>query len=431
MRRFRIKGKKHDQAWWIWVDNNEVHVKHGIVGGKLQHTYDVMVGIKEGTRAYVSPKANALAEMDRLIKKKVDAGYYEVDDNGNAIGSTANGFDFTELPKSMCFMKPRPQPDEGTREHDKLLKVLDRGDEVITVKRDGFMHPILVTPEGDVRIYTRRMDECTSKYPHLAADIIAAKVPRRSVLLCEFFIRPTKTNREDRLKMQAVSNSLPKRALKLQELPENRVRASILLVPFWNGKSNADLRFFDLLQLAYDINTKKAKHFEPIDILPETLEDARRMVKDNEWEGLVIYDGEAEPGAKTFNFRGKPERPDCWKDKPEFEDDFIVRFDPSDDIGSWGRGKHKDTVGSVALEQYDAEGEITYICDVGSGFTEVERAEALKRAKKGHGWCGVAEIKYASRRYRSRGDVSNALVEPVFVRWRDDKKVSEVVNERL
>ena len=64
---------------------------------------------KRGTKAHVSAEDNAIFHMDRMIRKKTEEGYVEVGLDGNLLlGGSADEIDFTtELPKNLCFSKPR------------------------------------------------------------------------------------------------------------------------------------------------------------------------------------------------------------------------------------------------------------------------------------------------------------------------------------
>jgi hypothetical protein len=441
MREFRIRGKKKDLVWRVWRDGADVHVEYGTLGGQLQHTFDTLRAVKEGTTAYLSPEANAIEEVLRRIRDKTEAGYYEVNPTtGVALEWTASGGEephakmFNGLPKSLCWMKPRPQPKAGSREENAFLKVVDSGHDIVTVKRDGFMHPILITTSGDVKVYTRRMEPCTEKYPFLTRSLRKVKLPKRSVLLCEFVVAGPE--RDDRLKMQAISNSLPDRAVALQTAGDH-VTAIVLSTPIWNGEDMTDLTFGQLIEFEeenFGVRSRCPDGFEGMEIVYGGFEAAKKEVKRRKLEGLVIYDANAVPGSRAYNFRGKPERPECWKWKPELEDDFLVVFDPDcanwSEGGSWGKGKHMKTAGRVALYQRDAEGCWVFISGCGSGFTDEERGKVVERAARRKGVAGVAEVKFTERRYIKQGDKTNSLVEPIFVRW-SDKKPDEVTNQYL
>lgn len=439
MREFRIEGKKKTLVWRIWRDKATVHVAYGTLGGQLQHTSDRIKGVKAGTSAELSPEANAIEEVVRRIKDKTDAGYVEVDsETGAPLSQGASKINFDDLQKSLCWMKPRPQPKEGTRDDESFRVVIQNGEYAATFKRDGFMHPVLIDTHGEVKIYTRRMESCTDKYPHLVKAFKKARLPKRSILLCEFVV--VKDGRDNRLMMQAISNSLPDRARGMQAV--DKARAVVLAIPFWNGVDiyspatfGASLEF---LEEQFGVASRRPEYIDVMEIDYHDFEHAKKEVKRRKLEGLVVYDLNAVPGERTYNFRGKPERPECWKWKPVLEDDFLVVFDPElkhwgayKEGGSWGRGKHQEVAGRVALYQYSEAGEPIFIAGCGSGFTDEERAVIVNVARKHKGIAGIAEIKFVERRYKRLGDKTNSLVEPVFVRWRTDKTVKELVNPNL
>lgn len=448
MREFHIDGKRNVLTWIIWIENKvEVHMQHGILEGKLQHTFDIIGSVgKKGTKAFVPPQANAVLDAERKIRKKVEEGYREVNpDTKKPLTKAATKINFKGLPKNLCFMKPRPEPDSG-----KQLKMRDNvlwhKREIITVKRDGFMHPILIDDIGNIRIYTRRMDEATDKYPHMVASLKKACIPKKTILLCEFIVL-NKNGRDDRLAIQAISNSLPERARAMQQAGD-KAQAVVLSIPFWDGADMSRLTFgqaIEFLEEQFGLKGRCPDYFEGMEVFYGSFKEAIKYVTEGEREGLVIYDGEASPGDKAWNFRGKPERPECWKWKPVYEDDFLIVFDPDAEhwpkkqCGGWGRGKWKEYPGQVALYQLaqaskspDEPTSWTFISNCGSGLDETKQKEIMKRAKKRKdGTAGIAEIHYSGRRYLSRDEVSNAVIEPRFIRWRDDKDETEVVNPLL
>ncbi len=439
MREFRIEGKKKTLVWRIWRDGADVHVAYGTLGGQLQHTSDRIKGVKAGTSAYLNPEANAIEEVIRKIRDKTDAGYVEVDaETGKPLSQGASKIDFRDLQKNLCWMKPRPQPKEGTKDNEVFQSVIRGGNYVATFKRDGFMHPVLIDDKGKVKIYTRRMESCTAKYPHLVSAFENMLLPTRSILLCEFVV--VKDDHDNRLMMQAISNSLPDRARGMQTV--DKARAVVLSIPFWNGVDIFSSATFgaslEFLEEQFGEPLHRPEYVDVMEIDYHGFEHAKKEVKHRRLEGLVVYDLNAVPGERAYNFRGKPERPECWKWKPVLEDDFLVVFDPDlkhwgeyKEGGSWGRGKHQQSAGRVALYQYDVDGTPVFISGCGSGFTDEQRAGIVKVAGTHKGIVGVAEVKFVERRYVSHGDKTNSLVEPVFVRWRTDKSVEEIVNPEL
>ena len=447
MREFRMQGSRgQTKTWRIAVKGDELHTEWGVLGGRKQSTIDVIPAVFVGKSNELSPEANAIEEVKRRIKKKTDEGYVEYRD-GSAVGADpASGFDdkiwAQGLPKQFCGYKPKPQPTEkDAKSWSQLQETLESGNAIITVKEDGFKHWVLVTATGGVKIYTSGMDECTDKFPHLVQSFASktSAIPPRSLLCCEFTVR-LGDNTCDRLAMQAISNSLPQRARSIQQDPTQKTIATVLSVVFWDGTDVfSDFSFGQIIEFMeeqFGVPSRCPPYIRGMEVFYEPLDAARDYVKRRGVEGLVIYDSRARPGKRAYNFRGKPERPQCWKWKPSFEDDFVVVFDPDGahgfakgEGGAWGRGKHRGAAGRIALYQYDAEAFLVYCSGCGSGLTDEERVAITKGTKLGI--CGVAEIKYTSRRYYKRGEGSNALVEPIFVRWRHDKGARDCVNPQL
>ena len=449
MRVFIQRGKKQPLEWRIWVDGDTVHMESGVKDGKMKHTSDVPGSIgKVGTKAYKDPETYAQEIALRQIREKVDRlGYREVDPDTYEFleDQSDDEIDWRNPPKNMRFMKCRhqPKPDEKKKLAE-LMKVVKEGNPIFTAKRDGMMHPIFIDEKGGVHIFTRRFDRCTDNYPHIRKEVEAAEFPTRTILLCEFVC--VRNKRDDRRLVQTLDRSLPDRAQKIQEDPFRRPKAIVLGIPYWDGKPIMATKTCDewIEFLHNKLDMLRARngltYLEPMGILVGDLDGCMEVVEDEKLEGLVIYDGDAIFGDAVVNFRGREERPRAWKWKPILEGDFVVVFDPDgefgggfdkNECGKWGRGRLQKLPGNVALFQYDSSNMMHYICNVGSGFTEAQRKDLLKRARKGNGYAGVAEIKYESRTFISDGDDTNALTAPIFLRWRDDKELDEAVEERL
>jgi ATP-dependent DNA ligase len=438
MRVFRIEGKKHPLEWRVWIENEiELHSEAGVAGGRMQHTFDIIKSVgKAHTKAFIPAPQNAVLEAARRIRKKVEAGYEEIDPKTNKqLNDAASELSFDVLPKNLCFMKCRKPPDNKAQiaAFNEALS-----NPIITIKRDGFMHPILIDTAGNVKIYTRRMDDCTEKYPHIVKAITRTKLPKRTIILSEL-VTERDDGSDDRLAIQAISNSLPERARALQQAGP-KAKAIFLYIAFWGGESLADLSFgagIEFLEQQFGTKDRKPEHCDIMEVFYGSFEEAKKHVIDKNIEGLVIYNANESPGSMLFNFRGKPERPMAFKWKPIFEDDFICVFDPDCEsgrwdpkqCGEWGRGRRKGFPKNLALYQYNRKGEMIFISHVGTGLTEATLQEILDRRINGD--VGVAEIHYTSRRYISKGEISNSLVEPRFVRWRPDKKRKECVDDNI
>lgn len=134
------------------------------------------------------------------------------------------------------------------------------------------------------------------------------------------------------------------------------------------------------------------------------------------WEGFVIVDPKATYGDKSDNFRGKADRPKyVAKLKPSYEGDFIVRWDPDNGIGRWGKGKNSNGVGSLQTYlTHPDKGEIE-ISLCGGGLSD----EDVRDLADPDLYPLVAQLEFGS------WTKSGSLQFPEFVRIRDDKTPDE------
>ena len=117
------------------------------------------------------------------------------------------------------------------------------------------------------------------------------------------------------------------------------------------------------------------------------------------------------------------------KIKPAYEDDFVCMWNPAEGIGKYGTGRFQGCVKSLSLYQYDCYGRLVYICQVSSGLTDSEKRELAMPEL----YPKTVHVEYDERLYESRGDPSNALINPRIGehRFRDDKLPRECVNDDL
>jgi len=450
MRTFRSRGEKFQKEWQIWVEGAEVHTKWGKVDSeKMQHTFEVAPGAFIGKSNEMSQFVHARAIAERKIEGKLRRNYFEVDSIGAPLEEQeADEVDCDNPKRSIRAGKPTMQPRRGKKadasQYDKMVAARSSESGIITRKMNGFFHYFFVGSKGKVQVFTRRFEDHTEKYPTLVKSLERAKFPKNTVLFTELVVKRRVKGHviEDRIAMQSISNSLPKRARALQLMPQNQVTAVVLLIPYWKDEFLSERTFGQLLEMVeenFGLKRRCPVGFEGIEILYMDFAESKKWVKTSKAEGVVIYDGNSVPGEKLINFQGRPKRYTsmCWKWKPIKEDDFLVVFDPESEDwergGGYGKGRIAKLPGKVALYQMNDEGKWVYICLCGTGFDDEQRREVLKYSEeRSHmHMCGVAEISYAERRYMSQGDKTNALTDPGFSRWRGDKPVDEVVNPLL
>lgn len=154
------------------------------------------------------------------------------------------------------------------------------------------------------------------------------------------------------------------------------------------------------------------------EIINKSHKEAMIEIKNRGLEGLVCWNGnELIEERKAYSFNGKAERPSiCWKSKPKYELDGIVRFDPNNDIGELGSGKNKGLMKSVFLYQLDENEKEIYICKVGGGFNDVDRKKYSDKSL----YPIVFQVEFDSVI-----SGTGALRFPIFIRERPDKSIKE------
>jgi ATP-dependent DNA ligase len=411
---------------WGAIVNGE-HKKHG-------ETEDVPGPKgKEGTAAWVSAENNAKFHLERLVRKKTEEGYVEVDQQGNPLTEvTENKIDHSKpLPKKLCFCKPKNSGKDGP-------------DLIYTRKVNGMcvIAQVMSDPDETVRLYSRRMDDLTGHFPHLVKALTAMKVPPGSILMFEAFMGDG-NSKADLLKCQSIMRSKRDKALGRQE-DIGWMKFYLYRIPCWREKDlerkatcynqlcaivNAVADKFEGYR---DPDVGKDQFLFPVEIFEGTWDEALNEATSAGYEGWVVYKRDGSFGDYTYGFHGKADRPSCcFKLKLEITDDFVAFFNPDKSTkekpqGTWGSGKNMGKVGTLSLYQYDNAGNLHYICDT-SGFDDATRDELTARKS----WPIVVEVKYNGRGYLAQGDGSNALEFPRFQRVRTDKDREECIDALL
>jgi DNA ligase-1 len=448
---FRFNNKDKTLVWKIRQLGERYETTHGHLGGKMQFFSDIPgdKGIK-GTKAYVDAVANCNWNVSREIRKKEEAGYIQYID-GKATKEQINSINFDDaLPKTFCSYKPQ------TSISDSALAKLNKNKTArYTRKMDGQCH-VLVHHTTGWKIYTRRMDDTTSRFPQLIEQLDQLKqFGKGTIIVGELMcLKPDGTDDFKSISRFCRSDSDEARRL----IRHGDIHEPIFVMfdaLFHNGR--------DLKNKTYDDRSKLLKTLPPLqqvidyelatsekpfytnkfrivsvdyfDLTPDTWED---FAKEKGWEGFVVTDGSAKPGEKFYSFSGKAKRPKgSWKLKPLHTEDVVIY------AGFKGTGKRLGGIGSVFVKQIHPDTGEWFNCGkVGTGFTdadliEVEKLikdtglpivekekEALKVLNNDNGIVMVLE-------YSARQPGTNKFRFPVFDYIRFDKKVDECEAQRL
>ena len=360
------------QQWTIWVEEAgdsgfpEVWIEHGQVKGKKQVTFDI---IKEGVNIGKANETTALEQarltLERKVTKQKEEGYFDTVDEAEE----KQDISFDEpFPKQLCFYKPKNSIDDK-----KLVKLEKAGRAMYSEKEDGMMYVVRKSKKFGVEIYSRRMELETDKFPHLIEPF--EKLADGVILLGEMTL-PNYDNHMKAFKdVSKICRSDTEKALNRQK-EFGKVAYKIFDLAFYNHTNwltseNYKSRYVQAELLAVMCDSEYIKTVKMLDM---THAEAMQYVKDNGIEGMVVWDakGVMEDGA-AYTFNGKAYRPNVlWKSKPKYEDDFIVRFDPANGIGEYGKGKNNGKIKSAFVYQLQ-DGEEIHLGKCGGGLSDEQR----------------------------------------------------------
>jgi predicted DNA-binding WGR domain protein len=445
MREFRQRlGRGQERYWIIDINKHKVTTIWGALnaeGKRIEHgtvTDAIEPKGKADTKAFVTAENNAQFVFDRAIRKKTEEGYVEVGIGGKALlGGAVSEIDHgSYFPKNLAFSKP------NNTISDKAMAKLDRDGRLLyTCKRNGMCVIAQIRDDGNVQLYSRRMDLITAKFPHLCEALRDLKVPPKTVLLFEAYMGEGNTKR-DLKQLATVMRADDEKALQRQK-DGTWAKFYLFRVPILNGehleaKYNNEANLLTIENAFTDrfleyTHKVAGKFLSCIAVQTfKSVEQAKDFAVSQGWEGWVVYDKDAVIGDKSYRFTGKPDRPaSCFKLKPSQEDDFIAYFSPVDGtkerpMGSFGTGKNRSRVGGLSLYQLNEKGEEVYISEVASGLTDLDR-ESMMTWK----WPKCVQVEFEERFYLSNGDDTNALQLPRYKGLREDKTVDECINPDL
>jgi hypothetical protein len=421
------------RVWSIRVNGRNIVTHWGQLGGAMQEATEIMNGVNIGKSNEKSPEQYALERAREMCRKKDWEGYREFQGDQPMDPPTTTEINFDDLPLNLCFYKPDNTMGKG------MEKLANAGKVLYTRKRNGLAY-IIARGTEHPRLYSRKMlrqhdDEkggaltWNDRFPHII-EAAAKIMPENSILLGELVV--DRDGQDDMPAVQSYTKSLTMQSL-ADQAANGRPFFYIWDIAFWGGEDLVKRvpvkeRFERINELDY------GGAFLPIEVFGVDFlanpEQAVAHAKEMGWEGYVVVDPNGIYGDKAYNFKGKPDRPGsvCAKLKPDYEDDFVAYWDPSK---GWGERstKARNNLGikSVALFQYNKEGQLIPISQVSSGLSDDQKRDWAVTDR----WPQVWKVKYKDRRYMSDGDDTNALDFAAFVEERTDKAPTECINPKL
>jgi len=330
----------------------------GLIGGKPQTTSDPHGFTNEGKANQLTPEETAEASFNRKIRNKIKEGYIMVASLEDLPDlAQVQEIDLGNIPVALCCSKPKQKISIGAM--DKLIK---SGNAQFFIKYNGLCHYILIDPEGNIKVFTRRWLDHTSKYPDLVADIKSLDLPWGTLLITEFVIDPLlqiphmvayskmasihKTNTKD-----GICDADQTASLELQKA--HRVKAVVYAILYSAGEKVWDQPYqvqLNTLNLAFPSVGEDRSFFVPKEVPIATGAQALDIALKHKKkiEGFIVWDVTQ---AMTMTLNGKPDRVAAWKVKSKSEMD-VIAFG-----GVEGSGKNQCKYSSLKIGQYNTQGE--------------------------------------------------------------------------
>jgi len=345
--------------------DNTITQTWGLVGGKTQTKTNQYKAINAGKANELTPARAAAADFNRIINKKVKEGYVLTDslDELPEFTDPLLDIDLDHIPTQFCLSKPTK--DISVKALDKLIA---SGNARFFVKYNGGCHFIVIGSDSKAKIFTRRWDDHTTKYPKVAKAAEAKGYPPKTVLVVELCVDPllgldhmmafkafgsiAKSNTT-----KGVCKEDQSKALALQE--EYPIRAAVFGILYSDGTQTWHWPYADILKgILASVKGISAKEvlFVPQEAGFTSGQQAYDMAKLHKAkiEGFVVWDLTK---AMEVTMNGKPLRRAAWKVKARGEMDVIAT--------SGLEGKVAGQFGSINIGQYDAKGEFIPMGSVG------------------------------------------------------------------
>lgn len=420
MKTILVQKNTHGRTKFIefYLNDDVLSRTWGLVDGKTQETSNKYDYINKSKANELSPKEAAHADYIRIIDTKVKEGYVAVDSVYDIPELASKNMDFDDMPVQFCCSKPHSS---STAPSVDILIAESKAR--FFVKENGSCHFLLVDSGGDVKIYSRRINDHTRKYPKIAAALKEIGLPPKSLLIAEFTVDSSDIclTHMDRFKrFQEISKSDTLSGKVKDNVDESLFRqkdtpvvAIVFNILFLAGEDLTSKPYADVHTTLLDIESYDTSGFirSPTEKQFNSFSQAYAWAKHNldMEEGLVVWN-QGENAEITYN--GKPKRRGCYKLKAVREDDLIAY--------GWeeGKGKKQGKIGSLLIGKYSSDlSRIIPMGNVGSGL-KIKQGECDIDYWE---FPTVIQIEYAQR------FPTGAYQFPVYINKHLEKIPSEVV----
>lgn len=423
-RHFKQTETKSSTAriWNVKTKGNECISKWYQEGSdKIQKTKQVFKPLNVGRRNEKSAEDVAVDYAERQILLKRRQGFREYD---KATGKFLESEDDILRDNSVDFSKKLPQNFRAYKPQNTLskylLNLIEKQEARFLVKRNGNMATFVIDSSGRVEMYSSSSTYLAKKedrrwierFP--AFEKILKEKPRESILFCEIVNSQGKDNLDY---VGKVMRTKTDKALETQA-KDHPLNLMIWDVAWYEGRKLIGVETIEE-RLNRIVEFTGGVVFGPTTRMFKTLEDAYDEAKDLGYEGFVVVDPKDTYG-DVVSFNGKPQRPKtCGKAKPSYEADFILRWDPDNGEGTWGKGRNTGGIGAL----------FAYLINDGKEQF-ISKIPSLSQEQI-HGWADpsiwpqVGEVKFTSV------TKDTSLEFPSFVRLRPDKSMSECTIDQL
>lgn len=389
---FLVQKNRHGRIKFIhlYLRDSRIGRRWGLIDGTVQTNFHEYEAINKGKANELSSSMAARVDFNRVIKEKTKEGYLLVDsldDLPDMDIDPLDNLDFDDIDTAFCCSKPTQKITPKA-----IDKVIEKGNAKFFVKYNGGCHYFVVNGSGEIRLFTRRWADHTSKYPTVVADIKAHSFPIETIGIVELCIDPllnrdhmwafkqyAKIAKAGTLKGVCKENQLA--AISLQK--QNPIKAAVFALLYHKGEQVWHWPYKDvwaLVQYYIEPLSEGNVLFQPQEVIIKTGKAAFSIAKQykKKIEGFVMWDMTK---SLEITMNGKPLRRAAWKIKAYGEMDVIAydgEFGKKEglygslkicrmgsdmeqvDMGTVGGLKHKEGEADPSYWKFPCVIEITY-----------------------------------------------------------------------